>query len=143
MRSGRERGQAKLAKADMSGVRLLFKALKRGEAIGMLPDQAPSQGEGEWVDFFNRPAYTMTLAGRLAEASGAAVLLVSAERQDTGQGYVIRFEPLALDFEQSVARQINAALERLIRAFPAQYLWSYNRYKVPDGVLPPNTAGEA
>jgi len=143
MRSGRERGQAKLAKADMGGVRLLFKALKRGEAIGMLPDQAPSQGEGEWVDFFNRPAYTMTLAGRLAEASGAAVLLVSAERQDTGQGYVIRFEPLALDFEQSVARQINAALERLIRAFPAQYLWSYNRYKVPDGVLPPNTAGEA
>lgn len=143
MRSGRERGQAKLAKADMGGVRLLFKALKRGEAIGMLPDQAPSQGEGEWVDFFDRPAYTMTLAGRLAEASGAAVLLVSAERQDTGQGYVIRFEPLALDFEQSVARQINAALERLIRAFPAQYLWSYNRYKVPDGVLPPNTAGEA
>jgi len=139
MRSGRERGQAKLAKADMSGVRLLFKALKRGEAIGMLPDQAPSQGEGEWADFFARPAYTMTLVGRLAEASGAAVLLVSAERQ--GKGYVIRFEPLKLDFEQSVARQINAALERLIRAFPAQYLWSYNRYKVPSGVLPP--AGEA
>lgn len=139
MRSGRERGQAKLAKADMSGVRLLFKALKRGEAIGMLPDQAPGQGEGEWADFFGRPAYTMTLAGRLAQTSGAAVLLVSAERQD--QGYVIYFEPLTLNFEQSVARQINAALERLIRAFPSQYLWSYNRYKVPNGVLPP--AGEA
>ncbi len=139
MRSGRERGQARLAKADMSGVRLLFKALKRGEAIGMLPDQAPGQGEGEWADFFGRPAYTMTLAGRLAQTSGAAVLLVSAERQD--QGYVIYFEPLTLNFEQSVARQINAALERLIRAFPSQYLWSYNRYKVPNGVLPP--AGEA
>lgn len=135
MRSGRERGQARLAKADMSGVRLLFKALKRGEAIGMLPDQAPGQGEGEWADFFGRPAYTMTLAGRLAQTSGAAVLLVSAERQD--QGYVIRFEPLTLNFEHSVARQINAALERLIRAFPSQYLWSYNRYKVPNGVLPP------
>lgn len=131
MLNGRNRGQAKLAKADVSGVRLLYKALRRGEAIGMLPDQAPSGGEGEWADFFGRPAYTMTLVGRLAQASGATVLLVSAERQ--AQGYVIRFEPLALDFTQSVPLQINAALERLIRAFPEQYLWSYNRYK---GVLP-------
>ena len=137
MRSGRERGQAKLAKADLSGVRLLFKALKRGEAIGLLPDQAPSEGEGEWADFFGRPAYTMTLVGRLAQASGAAVLLVSAERQSAGRGYVIRFEPLQLDFSASVPLQINAALERLIHAFPEQYLWSYNRYKVPSGVLPP------
>lgn len=134
MRSGRERGQVKLAKADMSGVRLLYKALRRGEGIGLLPDQVPSGGEGEWADFFNRPAYTMTLAGRLAEASGAAVLLASAERR--ARGYVIRIEPLQLDFSQSAPQQINAALERLIRAFPAQYLWSYNRYKVPGGVLP-------
>lgn len=136
MLDGRNRGQAKLAKADVSGVRLLFKALRRGEAIGMLPDQAPSQGEGEWVDFFGRPAYTMTLVGRLAQSSGAAVLLVSAQRQPHGKGYVIRFEPMALDFSGSVALQINAALERLILAFPEQYLWSYNRYKVPGGVLP-------
>jgi KDO2-lipid IV(A) lauroyltransferase len=135
MRSGRERGQARLAKADLSGVRMLYKALKRGEAIGLLPDQAPSEGEGEWADFFGRPAYTMTLVGRLAETSGAAVLLVSAERAK--RGYIIRFEPLQLDFSLSVPLQINAALERLIHAFPGQYLWSYNRYKVPDGVLPP------
>ena len=140
MRSGRERGQVRLAKADVSGVRLLYKALRRGEAIGLLPDQVPSQGEGEWADFFGRPAYTMTLAGRLAQASGAAVLLASAERQ--GQGYVIRIEPLPLDFSLSVPQQINAALERLIRACPAQYLWSYNRYKVPRGALPPDVVRE-
>lgn len=134
---GRERGQAKLAKADLSGVRLLYKALKRGESIGLLPDQVPSNGEGEWVDFFNRPAYTMTLVGRLAQASNATVLLVSAERQAHGAGYVIRFEPLPLDFSRSVSTQINNALETLIRTCPAQYLWSYNRYKVPQGVLPP------
>ena len=138
MRNGRQRGQAKLAKADVSGVRLLYKALRRGEAIGLLPDQAPSKGEGEWASFFGRPAYTMTLVGRLAESSGATVLLVSAQRQAHGKGYVIRFEPLALDFSQLVSLQINAALERLIRAFPEQYLWSYNRYKVPGGALPPD-----
>jgi KDO2-lipid IV(A) lauroyltransferase len=137
MRRGRERGQAKLAKADMSGVRMLYKALKRGEAIGLLPDQVPSGGEGEWADFFGRPAYTMTLAGRLAESSGAVVLLASAQRQANGRGYILKFEPLELDFSRSVPKQINAELERMIRAFPEQYLWSYNRYKVPRGVEMP------
>jgi len=137
MRGGRERGQARLAKADVSGVRLLYKALKRGEAIGLLPDPVPSQGEGEWADFFARPAYTMTLVGRLAESSGATVLIAFSERMPRGQGYVIHVEPLHLNFAAPVPQQINAALERVIRACPAQYLWSYNRYKVPRGVQPP------
>jgi len=137
MRGGRERGQAKLAKADVSGVRLLYKALRRGEAIGLLPDQVPSRGEGEWAEFFGRPAYTMTLAARLAESSGATVLIAYSERLPRGEGYVIHVEPLALDFAAPVPQQINAALERVIRACPEQYLWSYNRYKVPRGVEAP------
>ena len=137
MRGGRERGQASLAKADVGGVRLLYKALKRGEAIGLLPAPVPSRGEGEWAEFFGRPAYTMTLAGRLAESSGATVLIAYSERLPRGQGYVIHVEPLQLDFAASVPQQVNAALERAIRACPAQYLWSYNRYKIPRGVNAP------
>jgi len=142
IRSGRERGQAKLAKADLSGVRLLFKALKRGEAIGALPDQVPSKGEGEWVDFFGRPAYTMALVGRLAEKSGATVLMAYSERLSKGRGYIIHVEPLVLDFSQSVPSQINAALERTIRACPTQYLWGYNRYKIPHGAAAPETINQ-
>ena len=142
MRGGRERGQAKLAKADVGGVRLLYKALKRGEAVGLLPDQVPSRGEGEWVDFFGRTAYTMTLAGRLAESSGATVLIAYSERLPHGQGYVIHVEPLLLDFAAPVPLQINAALERAIRACPGQYLWSYNRYKIPRGVNAPATTSQ-
>ena len=142
MRGGRERGLARLATADVSGVRTLFRALKKGEAIGLLPDQVPSQGEGEWVDFFARPAYTMTLSGRLAEASGATVLLAFAERLPRGAGYVLRFEPLPLDFSRPVPAQINTALERVIAISPAQYLWSYNRYKIPQGVMPPSVDKE-
>lgn len=139
MRGGRERGLARLATADISGVRVLFKALKRGETVGLLPDQVPSQGEGEWADFFSRPAYTMTLSGRLAQSSGATVLLAYAERLPHGAGYKLRFEPLALDFSKPVPLQINAALKRVIAISPAQYLWSYNRYKIPSGALPPAT----
>lgn len=130
----------KLATADLSGVRTLMKALKRGEAIGMLPDQVPGKGEGVWAPFFGRPAYTMTLAARLAE-SGATVLLAYAERLVYGAGYHLKLRPLAARLEGTLAQraaQINRELEGLIRECPGQYLWGYNRYKVPNGAsLPP------
>jgi KDO2-lipid IV(A) lauroyltransferase len=141
MRAGRERGQMKLAKADLGGVRVLLKALKRGEVIGVLPDQVPGNGEGEWAPFFGRPAYTMTLVGRLAEASGAVMLLSYAERLPNGDGYIMRFYPLKfVPGTTPLTQQLNAALEEVIRACPAQYLWSYNRYKTPAGVLSPDSA---
>jgi KDO2-lipid IV(A) lauroyltransferase len=34
----------------------------------------------------------------------------------------------------AAASFINAAIESLVRRKPEQYLWSYNRYKVPKGV---------
>ena len=137
MRSGRERGQLRLARTDVGGVRMLYKALKRGEAIGLLPDQVPGKGEGEWANFFGRPAYTMTLVGRLAQSSGAAILMSHAERLPDGAGYAIHFTPLQLVPGLPVPSQINAALEQVIRSCPAQYLWSYNRYKIPAGALEP------
>jgi KDO2-lipid IV(A) lauroyltransferase len=141
IRGGRERAQMHLARADLGGVRVLLKALKRGEAIGVLPDQVPGNGEGEWASFFGRQAYTMTLAGRLIESSGASVLLSYCERLPRGGGYVLHFIPLELVPEKSIAQQINEAQEKIILACPEQYLWSYNRYKVPAGVLPPDMAG--
>ena len=130
---GRERAQVRLARTDISGVRLMYKALKRGEAIGLLPDQVPGNGEGEWADFFGRPAYTMTLVGRLAESSKAVVFMVAAERLPDGAGYSLRFAPLEFAPGVSPTVQMNRALETVIRACPAQYLWSYNRYKTPAG----------
>jgi KDO2-lipid IV(A) lauroyltransferase len=126
-----------LAPTDLGGVRLLLKALKRGEIIGVLPDQAPGNGEGEWAPFFGRPAYTMTLLGRLVQASGAPVVMCLGERLPRGAGYALHFSPLQFDTNLSVPAQLNAALEALIRRHPEQYLWSYNRYKIPRGANPP------
>ena len=142
MHEGRERGQMKLAPADLGGVRLLLKALKRGEIIGILPDQVPSNGEGEWTPFFGRPAYTMTLIGRLIQSSGAAVVMCHVERLPHGKGYIMRFTPLSFDTAVPISPQMNAALEAVVRSCPEQYLWSYNRYKVPRGVLPPDAVKE-
>ena len=143
MRAGRERDQARLATTDVSGVRALLRALKRGEALGILPDQAPGAGDGVWADFFNRPAYTMTLIRRLQQRSGAPIIAMYAERLNERRGFLLHFKrisaPLA-DEDVAAARQMNLAMEDLIRDCPSQYLWSYNRYKVPSGARAPNSA---
>jgi KDO2-lipid IV(A) lauroyltransferase len=137
--AGRGRGREKLAPATLGGVRLLFKALRHGEAIGVLPDQVPSSGEGIWVDFFGRPAYTMTLIGRLCEALDPAVFLAVARRLPSGGGYDIEVERIEGDLTGAAgSARMNAAVEHAVRKCPEQYLWSYNRYKHPAGApLPP------
>jgi KDO2-lipid IV(A) lauroyltransferase len=143
MRQGRERGLVELARTDVSGVRAMLKALKRGQAIGLLPDQAPGNGEGEWVDFFGRPAYTMTLVERLATATGAMIVMTHAERLAAGAGYVLRFSSLEPAEGESITHAMNRTVEAVVRTCPEQYLWSYNRYKVPFGALPPDVAKES
>lgn len=132
----RARTNLLLAPANLSGVRALFKFLKKGGPIGLLPDQVPQHGEGVWADFFGKPAYTMTLPAKLQQLSGAPIILTYAERLPFGRGYVIRFVPFeeALgETPESQAAAINRAMEKLIARCPAQYFWSYNRYKSPAG----------
>lgn len=137
--TGRKRAHLHLAPADLSGVRALIKALKKGEMVGMLPDQAPKTGEGAWLKFFGRYAYTMTLAARLTE-TGAASLLTWGERLPGGRGYRVHFQPPVNPLAGSTvdrAQQINIEIETLIRQCPTQYLWGYNRYKRPAGADAP------
>ncbi|MGQ9725136.1 MAG: lysophospholipid acyltransferase family protein [Tepidimonas sp.] len=140
LRQARQRPGMAAAPATLAGVRQLMAALRRGEAVGLLPDQVPPAGLGVWAPFFGRPAYTMTLAARLAQQPGVRVLLAWGERLSRGRGYVVHVqpweqvmnEPLAADAAQAAA-QINRAMEALIARAPAQYLWGYARYKTPRG----------
>ena len=140
---GRKREHLHLAPADLSGVRALIKALKKGQAVGMLPDQAPKVGEGVWLNFFDKPAYTMTLAARLTE-TGATTLMAWGERLPNGRGYCLHFHPPRQALSGATvdrAQQINCEIEALVRQCPTQYLWGYNRYKQPGGAeSPPGSA---
>lgn len=130
MRAGRGRPTVHLVPADLGGVRQLFLALKRGEAVGLLPDQVPGKGEGELAEFFGRPAYTMTLAMRLVERDNVACFFVFARRLPRGRGYALAFRPLPeMQAGETSTRRMNRAIESLIRECPEQYLWAYNRYK--------------
>ena len=142
--SARDRPGLLTAPATLAGVRQMIRALRRGQTVGLLPDQVPPEGMGVWAPFFGQPAYTMTLASRLALQTGAAVLLMLCERLPRAQGWRLRvFEmpeplPQAAIFggddtahQTECAAVINRAMEFLIRQSPTQYLWGYHRYKSP------------
>lgn len=124
------------APTSLAGVRQMIRALRKGHAVGLLPDQVPPDGMGAWAPFFGRPAYTMTLSARLAQQTGAAVVLAWGERLRWGRGFRLHFRelhtPLSPDLDTAVA-QVNREMERLIRECPSQYLWGYARYKQPKG----------
>ncbi len=138
--NARARANLHLAPANLGGVRILAKELKKGHSVGILPDQTPQEGEGVWADFFGRPAYTMSLPIKLQQMSKATIILTYAERLTRGHGYVVRFVPFGELPDAPLAEQaraINLAMENLIARCPAQYFWSYNRYKTPEGVATP------
>lgn len=145
------------APTSLAGVKQMIKALKKGNSVGLLPDQVPPVGQGIWSPFFGRNAYTMTLAVRLALQTDATLLIAWGKRLAWGRGYAVYVLPLlapapgqtavscsvsmavnqstkasglAPDLEGAV-RQVNAAMEALIRTCPEQYLWGYARYKQP------------
>jgi len=126
--------------ANRQGIRAFVRALRQGQTVGMLPDQVPGQGEGVWAPFFDAPALTMTLAGRLAQQTGAPIVLMAGERLPAGRGWRIHFVRLPEPFPQdpaAMAALINRHMETLIRRCPEQYLWGYNRYKIPADAPPP------
>lgn len=122
-------------RAEGPAVRQLWKLLNAGGVTGILPDQQPKAGDGEFAPFFGVPALTMTLLGRLAGRTGATVLFAYCERIDThtgAPGFALRIEPAPAqigDADLVVATAaLNAAVERIARRDPAQYQWTYKRY---------------
>ncbi len=126
--AGRSNGKIKQAPANSSGVRMLLQALKNGEAIGILPDQIPAKGEGEWAPFFGQPAYTMTLVSKLANKTGATVIMAFGERLTDGRGFTVHLNEL-IDGSVATTTMLNRAIEEQIKQKPHQYLWAYPRYK--------------
>ena len=132
--NSRSRKGLQTVPTNLTGVRQMIKALRKGEAVGLLPDQVPPDGMGLWAPFFGKDAYTMTLAARLAAQTGATVLVGWGERLPWGRGYRINFYELdqgLADHLDDAVQRMNFEMEALIRVCPTQYLWGYGRYKSP------------
>jgi Kdo2-lipid IVA lauroyltransferase/acyltransferase len=121
-------------RAEAAGVRQLFRTLKQGGTVGILPDQQPKQGDGEFAPFFGVEALTMTLLPRLAHKAGATVLFGWAERLPGAAGFRVRLvrAPEGIDDPDAAraVRALNAGVESCVRQAPAQYQWGYKRYSI-------------
>ena len=131
-RQGRERMGASLVPTNPRGVAALLKALKRSEAIGILPDQEPDWGSGVFAPFYGRPAYTATLLPKLVARTEARVV-TGVARRIPGRGFELHFlaadERVYAPDEGESATGVNACVEAAIALDPAQYQWEYKRYR--------------
>ena len=128
MINGRKKGKVKPAPADINGLKKVLIALKNGEAVGILPDQVADKGEGEWANFFGRPAYTMVLISKLIKRTDATIIMAYGERLKNGIGFDIHVEEVQRkDIE--TPNDLNKQVENFIKKNPTQYYWSYDRYK--------------
>lgn len=134
---GRSRFGAHCVRAGAHGVRELFTALRSGKIVGILPDQQPKRGNGEFAPFFGIPAFTMILLSRLAQKTGAPVVFGYVIRKRDG-GYQLNLVPgdsgiASKDISASV-QALNQQIESLVREAPEQYQWGYKRFSMrPDG----------
>ena len=123
-----------LVPATQKGVKGLVRTLMRGQTVGFLPDQVPTAGDGVFAPFFGQPAYTLTLVQRMQSLRQSPIFTVGLERLDDGKGYHLHVIPMTSPLSEDpaiAAAEMNAALEAMIRRMPTQYLWGYNRYKIP------------
>jgi KDO2-lipid IV(A) lauroyltransferase len=142
MVQGRGRDVARVVPTDASGIRTLYQALGRGEAIAVLPDQQPKE-EGSaavFAPFFGQEALTMTLLSRLARKTGAAVLFVFVERLPRGRGFRMHWLPApdgVADADARVAATaLNLGVEQCVAVCPTQYQWTYRRFRKRPAGLP-------
>lgn len=126
------------APTSLAGVRTLIRTLRAGGYTAILPDQVPPMGQGVWAPFFGRDVYTMTLLSKLAQQTGAPVILTWCERLAPGRGFCMHMQPLNAPELQDpncppelAAAAVNRGVETLVRAAPGQYLWGYARDKQP------------
>jgi len=119
--------------ANLAGVRQQRADLRAGKHIGFMPDQEPDIDAGLFVDFFGIKALTGPLVPRLCQTLEAIPVILSCLRQSRqpGSRFSVRLTPLDLKegSTESLAQQINDFMEAEIRRNPAQYLWSYKRFK--------------
>ena len=139
MRQGRERSGARQLNKER-GIRPLFRALKRGEVIGILTDQNVDPKEGVFAPFFGHPACTTPILARLAARDAVPTFGMFAYRLANGAGFRIEFVPMPASFpsgdDVADAAGMNAQMEAAIRKSPEQYWWVHRRFKDQPALSP-------
>jgi len=128
----RRRGGAEMVPATGTGLRRMYKLLKDGLFVALLPDQEPSGGGGQFAPFFGIEALTGVLLPRMAQRTGAPVIFAVCERRKGGRYCVHLFEPddsIYSEDMRTALTAVNQGVEQCIEVDSGQYLWAYKRFR--------------
>jgi KDO2-lipid IV(A) lauroyltransferase len=129
----RSRSGVRMAPTNRKGVAQVLAALQRGELVGILPDQVPPDGSGDFAPFFGEPAFTMTLISKLAQRTGAEVFCGFGQRLPGGTGFkaIFRRADMAIASNElsDSLRGLNRSVEQVVTMAPSQYQWEYKRFR--------------
>lgn len=138
LKETRSRNGIKLAPTNRKGVAQLLRALDKGEVVGVLPDQVPTDEGGIYAPFLGVQALTMTLVSKMAKRNKVKVYCGYVERLPAGKGFKAVFREANSkiydeNLEESVAG-LNLSVEECLASKPTQYQWDYKRFRrQPDG----------
>lgn len=113
----------------------LLRPLRNGQLLGLICDQHASS-HGVMADYFGRPAQTVTSPARLHLITKCPIICGNCIRTGPMQFKMIATEPLVYsatgDRDADILRittDLNRQIERLVRQYPEQYLWSHRRWR--------------
>ena len=115
----------------------LFKALRRGETVGILIDVNARRGRGGvWLDFFGLKVFNTAAVAELAMRTGATIVF-AASHPLPGRRIRIQFGPeipvdQTGDKDKDVLTTSQRCLDecaKVILAAPEHWLWTYKRWK--------------
>lgn len=117
-------------KKGISGTKSLLKFFKDKKSIALMIDQRVS--EGIKIDFFNKPAFTTTIPAQFVRKFGAKIVPIYIERNKFNEFNLVIYDPLIFnksDSIESITRQLNKVLEKMISQNPNQWIWTHDRWK--------------
>ena len=128
----------RVAPSTKEGILSVIKEVRRGGVVGIPADPEPSRSSGVFVPFCGIQALTSKFVPGMLAGGKAVGLFLNAVRLPDNSGFKVIFEAVPEDMysedPQVSAAAMSRTLERYVRAYPSQYLWSMKRFKKrPDG----------
>ena len=142
----RRRSGSQMVPANPSGLRTMFKLLRDGQSVALLPDQEPTRGEGQFAPFFGVEALTGVLLPRMSRRAGVPVFFAVCARLKKGRYRVHMFkadDSIHSDDMRTALTAVNHGIEECIAVDTSQYLWAYKRFRNRPEGEPPFYRGKA
>lgn len=131
-----------------NAMKQIFRTLKDNACLGFVLDQNMTSDEGIFVDFFGKPACTMSGLATLSKKFNIPVIPTSFHRDEANRQHITLHAPLhfytpedkSIDPITFNTRRYNRALETIIRKHPEQWIWMHRRWRTqpqPDDICNP------